>query len=70
MVTPGKSIDLIKGGGAALLREKIVTSASKRFLVVADSSKLVQNLGKFPLPVEVIKMALSWSSSHAWRHSD
>jgi ribose 5-phosphate isomerase A len=58
MVTPGKSIDLIKGGGAALLREKIVTSASKRFLVVVDSTKLVKQLGAFPLPVEVIKMAL------------
>jgi ribose 5-phosphate isomerase A len=58
LVTPGKSIDLIKGGGAALLREKIVTSASKRFLVVADSTKLVPHLGTFPLPVEVIKMAL------------
>jgi ribose 5-phosphate isomerase A len=58
MVTPGESINLIKGGGAALLREKIVTSASKRFLVVADSTKLVTQLGTFPLPVEVIKMAL------------
>jgi ribose 5-phosphate isomerase A len=51
-------LDLIKGGGAALLREKIVASASRRFLVVADSTKLVDRLGKFPLPVEVIKMAL------------
>ncbi len=58
LVTPGRSIDLIKGGGAALLREKIVTSASKRFLVVADSTKLVDQLGRFPLPIEVIKMAL------------
>jgi ribose 5-phosphate isomerase A len=57
-VTPGDSINLIKGGGAALLREKIVTSASKRFLVVVDSTKLVNQLGKFPLPIEVIKMAL------------
>lgn len=58
MVTPGGSIDLIKGGGAALLREKIVASAAQRFLVVADSTKLVESLGTFPLPVEVIKMAL------------
>jgi ribose 5-phosphate isomerase A len=58
MVTPGESINLIKGGGAALLREKIVTSASKRFLVVADSTKIVTQLGAFPLPVEIIKMAL------------
>jgi ribose 5-phosphate isomerase A len=51
-------LDLIKGGGAAMLREKIVASASKRFLVVADSTKLVERLGAFPLAVEVIKMAL------------
>ena len=48
---------LIKGGGGALLREKIVASAAKHFIVIADSSKLVQHLGKFPLPVEVIPMA-------------
>jgi ribose 5-phosphate isomerase A len=53
-----KSLDLIKGGGGALLREKIVASAAKEFIVVADSTKLVEVLGKFPLPVEVIKMAL------------
>ena len=51
-------LDLIKGGGGALLREKIVASAAKSFIVVADSTKLVQTLGKFPLPVEVIRMAL------------
>ena len=50
-------LELIKGGGGALLREKIVASASKRFIIVADSSKLVNRLGKFPLPVEVIPMA-------------
>jgi ribose 5-phosphate isomerase A len=44
---------LIKGGGGALLREKIVAMASKRMVVIADSSKLVAVLGKFPLPVEV-----------------
>jgi ribose 5-phosphate isomerase A len=49
---------LIKGGGGALLREKIVASAAKSFIVVADSTKLVEHLGRFPLPVEVIKMAL------------
>jgi ribose 5-phosphate isomerase A len=48
---------LIKGGGGALLREKIVASASKLFVVVADSSKQVAVLGKFPLPVEVIPFA-------------
>ena len=50
-------LDLIKGGGGALLREKIVASASKLFVIVADSRKLVARLGKFPLPVEVIPMA-------------
>jgi len=50
-------LELIKGGGGALLREKIVASASKRFIIVADSRKLVNKLGKFPLPVEVIQMA-------------
>ena len=48
---------LIKGGGGKLLREKIVASASKRFVVVADESKEVEKLGRFPLPVEVIPMA-------------
>jgi ribose 5-phosphate isomerase A len=48
---------LIKGGGGKLLREKIVASASKRFVIVADESKQVQKLGRFPLPVEVIPMA-------------
>ena len=51
-------LDLIKGGGGALLREKIVASAAREFICVADSTKVVQVLGKFPLPVEVIKMAL------------
>jgi len=54
-IAPG--LALIKGGGGALLREKIVASASKKFIVVADSSKIVAHLGKFPLPIEVIPMA-------------
>jgi len=54
----GPELSLIKGGGGALLREKIVASAADRFVVVVDSSKVVPVLGKFPLPVEVIKMAL------------
>jgi ribose 5-phosphate isomerase A len=54
----GPELALIKGGGGALLREKIVASAAKRFVVVVDSTKVVEHLGKFPLPVEVIKMAL------------
>ena len=48
---------MIKGGGAALTREKIVTSAADKFVCIADGSKLVQTLGRFPLPVEVIPMA-------------
>jgi ribose 5-phosphate isomerase A len=48
---------LIKGGGGALLREKIVASATKQFIIVVDETKRVPVLGKFPLPVEVIKFA-------------
>jgi ribose 5-phosphate isomerase A len=51
---------LIKGGGAALTREKVVAAASKRFICIIDDSKLVQVLGRFPLPVEVIPMARSY----------
>lgn len=50
-------LNLIKGGGGALLREKIVASASRQLVIVADSSKQVPVLGKFPLPVEVIPFA-------------
>ena len=49
--------NMIKGGGAALTREKIVAALSSRFVCIADESKLVQTLGKFPLPVEIIPMA-------------
>lgn len=48
---------LIKGGGGALLREKIVASAAKKFVIIVDATKRVPVLGKFPLPVEVIKFA-------------
>jgi ribose 5-phosphate isomerase A len=48
---------MVKGGGAALTREKIVAAQSRKFVCIADESKLVQTLGKFPLPVEVIPMA-------------
>jgi len=48
---------LIKGGGGALLREKIIASATRQLVIVADASKQVARLGKFPLPVEVIKFA-------------
>jgi ribose 5-phosphate isomerase A len=47
-------LDLIKGGGGALLREKIVAASAKRLVIIADESKLVSRLGAFPLPVEVI----------------
>jgi ribose 5-phosphate isomerase A len=50
---------MIKGGGAALTREKIVADIAERFICIADESKLVQTLGKFPLPVEVIPMAVA-----------
>jgi ribose 5-phosphate isomerase A len=52
-------LNLIKGGGGALTREKIIAGASKKFICIADESKLVDILGKFPLPVEVIPMARS-----------
>ena len=51
---------LIKGGGAALTREKIIAAASKTFVCIADDSKRVDVLGKFPLPVEVIPMSRSY----------
>lgn len=51
---------LIKGGGGALTREKIVAAASKKFVCIIDDSKLVDTLGRFPLPVEVIPMARSY----------
>ncbi len=53
-------LQLIKGGGGALTREKIVAAASKKFVCIADASKKVDILGKFPLPVEVIPMARSY----------
>jgi len=53
-------LELIKGGGAALTREKIVAAVAEKFVCIADDSKLVKKLGKFPLPVEVIPMARSY----------
>lgn len=55
-----RHLQLIKGGGAALTREKIVAAAARRFICIADRSKLVDVLGRFPLPVEVIPMARSY----------
>jgi ribose 5-phosphate isomerase A len=57
----GPDLALIKGGGAALLHEKIVWSASRRCVVIADAGKLVERLGAFPLAVEVIRLG--------WRHA-
>jgi len=55
-----KHLHLIKGGGGALTREKIVAAASKKFVCIIDESKMVDVLGTFPLPVEVIPMAQSY----------
>jgi len=52
------ALRLIKGGGAALLREKIVAAASKRMIVIADTGKQVETLGRFPLPIEVVPFGL------------
>src|SRR6195256_827829 len=53
------ALNLIKGGGGALLREKIVAAASDRMIVIADDSKWVETLGRFPLPVEVVPFGLA-----------
>ncbi len=53
-------LELIKGGGGALTREKIVAGVAKQFICIADESKLVERLGTFPLPVEVVPMARSY----------
>jgi ribose 5-phosphate isomerase A len=55
-----KHIHLIKGGGGALTREKVLAAASRRFVCIIDDSKWVATLGKFPLPVEVVPMAQSY----------
>lgn len=61
-------LHLIKGGGGALTREKIVAGASRKFVCIADESKLVDVLGKFPLPVEVIPMARSFVARELVKH--
>jgi len=53
-------LSLIKGGGGALFREKVVAHASRYFLVLADASKQVQKLGAFPLPIEVVPFTVPW----------
>ncbi|MFM7331023.1 MAG: ribose-5-phosphate isomerase RpiA [Brachymonas sp.] len=59
---------MVKGGGAALTREKIVAALSKKFVCIADESKLVQTLGAFPLPVEVIPMAAASIAAKFVKH--
>jgi ribose 5-phosphate isomerase A len=61
-------LHLIKGGGGALTREKIVAAASRTFVCIADESKLVDILGAFPLPVEVIPMARSYVARELVKH--
>jgi ribose 5-phosphate isomerase A len=55
-----RHLQLIKGGGGALTREKIIAGASRKFVCIADEGKLVDVLGAFPLPVEVVPMARSF----------
>lgn len=55
-----KYLELIKGGGGALTREKIIAAAAKTFICIVDETKMVDGLGEFPLPVEVIPMARSY----------
>jgi ribose 5-phosphate isomerase A len=61
-------LHLIKGGGGALTREKILAGAAHRFVCIADESKLVARLGQFPLPIEVIPMARSFVARQLVRH--
>ena len=63
-----RRLHLIKGGGAALTREKIVAGASRQFVCIVDDLKVVDQLGKFPLPVEVIPMAREFVSRQLVRH--
>jgi ribose 5-phosphate isomerase A len=68
---------LIKGGGGALTREKIIAAAARRFVCIVDESKIVTRLGKFPLPIEVIPMArelvarelAAFGGRPVWRHA-
>ena len=55
---------MIKGGGGALLREKIIAKAAKKFIVVATPSKMVEKLGAFPLPVEVVPFGAELTAKH------
>ena len=57
-------LTLIKGGGGALLREKIVAAASQQMIVIADASKKVDILGKFPLPIEIVRFGIAATTEH------
>ena len=57
-------LNLLKGGGGALLQEKIVASYSKKMLIIVDNSKVVTNLGKFPLPIEIVKFGSKCTQKH------
>jgi ribose 5-phosphate isomerase A len=59
-----RNLDVIKGGGGMLLREKIVAAASKKMIVIADETKLVPRLGKYPLPIEVIEFGHKVTARH------
>lgn len=59
-----RDLQLIKGGGGALLREKIVAIASERMIVIADHTKLVEQLGAYPLPIEIVPFG--WRSTEQW----
>ncbi len=63
-----RQLQLIKGGGGALTREKVIAGASETFVCIADQSKLVDVLGTFPLPIEVILMARSYVGRELLRH--
>jgi len=56
-----RQLNLIKGGGGALLREKIVAAVTRFYIIIVDESKLVEYLGKFPLPVEIVPFAWEWT---------
>ncbi|CUX97340.1 ribose-5-phosphate isomerase RpiA [Candidatus Hoaglandella endobia] len=60
-------MQMIKGGGAALTREKIIAAVARKFICIVDASKLVDVLGTFPLPIEVIPMARAWVASELIR---
>src|ERR1700761_3817976 len=59
-----RNLDLIKGGGGMLLREKIVANASRKMIVIADESKMVPRLGKYPLPIEVVEFGHKTTARH------